>query len=26
LRDAWFNLDLLWMIALVGTGIFILFM
>jgi len=26
LRNAWFNLDLLWMMALVGTGIFILFM
>ena len=26
LRNAWFNVDLLWMMALVGTGIFILFM
>ncbi len=25
LCNAWFNLDLLWMMALVGTGIFILF-
>jgi len=26
LRKAWFNVDLLWMVALVGTGIFILYM